>query len=122
MEKTVFDKFLDWKPKVGDEVFVHLFNSHYSSYKTTITKVGRKYFTIESLFSNDVLVDIVTKEESNKNYSPSFRVYRSEEDYRQACRLHELISLIPRYLMRLSQWQLEAIGQWIKWADMKKEQ
>ena len=111
------------KPRVGEKLFVSTTNnmarSGVKTYNCEVVKVGRKYFDVEldDGLSRPINVHISSWHENNGQYIGNYKVWESEQAYKDsvlASQLHRKIrdhSFGPYGSKKLSLDQLKAIAE-----------
>ena len=86
--------------KVGDKVFVAAQNSKRQNHYTgTVSKIGRKYITVLKEGWTAYGLEFYIKDGYEKSdVSPTFRLYRSEQDYKDYLKCVELKRELSHYI------------------------
>lgn len=72
----------------------------YDTYTATITKVGRKYFTVTTNEYHHEIKFEVDGLRQYSNYVPDYSLYENEETYKQAEQLRAMRSVISGFVNR----------------------
>ena len=105
--------------KVNQEVFLVGVgnNARYSTpkQKAIVTKIGRKWFQIDTgnYIGEREKFSLEDGRCDGKGYSPDWRVFETEEDYKESLGYHPLLLKVEGELRNLTYKELEAVLRFI---------
>lgn len=109
----------NWKPKVGDEVYIVPNDTRDAPRYVTITKVGRLYAEYGDYWCKINLSDMAI---TMRNYGYQGYVYKSKQDYMRHLELIEKGRYIKDNLHKLTDEQIETVYNMLVPTDSEPKQ